>query len=248
MNSWNTSICETNGIKIHYTKTGEGKPTLVLLHGLIANGLCWAEVANKLENEYSIIMPDARGHGKSAIPDYGYSYYDHANDVIGLINSLNLAEPPILLGHSMGGLVATVIAGYNPKIISGLILADPTFINIKTQREVRDSDVSYQHRQHLNKSYEELVSDLKNRHPKRSLEIIDKLAQARLQTSMAAFDVLTPPNPDYLELVKKIDVPGLLVFGDKGIVTSKIAQEIQIINPKFQIEQIPDVGHGLLLD
>jgi pimeloyl-ACP methyl ester carboxylesterase len=247
MTDWKTAICEANGINIHYTRTGGNKPVVVLLHGLIANGACWTGVAHILEKEYDVIMPDARGHGKSSVPDYGYSYQDHANDVIGLINSLSLSHP-VLLGHSMGGMTAAIVASRNPKLFRGLILADPAFLSPKVQREVRDSDVSDQHRRILTTSLDEVLADLLRRHPNRSSEIIGLIARARLQTSMAAFDVLTPPNPDYKQLVNEIDVPSLLVFGDKGVVSSEVAEELQHLNPRFQVEQIHEAGHGLHYD
>ena len=247
MTNWNISVCKTNGINIHYTRTGGGKPTLVLLHGLTANGACWTDLAHLLENEYDIIMPDARGHGESSVPDYGYRYEDHANDIIGLINFLRL-PPPVLLGHSMGGMTAAVVASRSPKLLRGLILADPTFLSIKVQREVRDSDVGDQHRRILGKSLKDLVADMQSRHPNRSSDTIGLIALARLQTSMAAFDVLTPPNPDYKQLVRAIDVPSLLVFGDKGVVSSVVAEELQRLNPRFQVDKIPEVGHGLHYD
>ncbi len=247
MTGWNNSICETNGINIHYARTGEGKPTLVLLHGLAANGACWTGLAHFLEKEYDIILPDARGHGESSVPDSGYRYEDHANDVIGLINSLRL-PPPVLLGHSMGGMTAAVVASRSPKLLRGLILADPTFLSIKVQREIHDSDVAEQHRRILGESLEELVTDLKRRHPDRSSDIIEIIARARLQTSMAAFDILTPPNPDFKKLVSAIDVPSLLVFGNKGVVSTVVAEELQRLNPRFQVARMPEVGHGLHYD
>jgi N-formylmaleamate deformylase len=247
MTDWNMSVCETNGINIHYTRTGGVKPALVLLHGLTANGACWTDLAHILEKDFDIIMPDARGHGESSVPDYGYRYEDHANDVIGLINSLKLSHP-VLLGHSMGGMTAALVASRSPKLIRGLILADPTFLNTKVQREVRDSDAGDQHRRILGKSLEELMSDLQNRHPNRSSLTIRLIARARLQTSMAAFDVLTPPNPDYKHLVSSIDVPGMLVYGEKGVVSSVVAEELQLLNPGFQVEQIQEAGHGLHYD
>lgn len=241
------AICKTNGINIHFTRTGEGKPTLVLLHGLTANGACWTGLARIFEKEFDIIMPDARGHGESDVPDYGYRYEDHANDVIGLISSLKL-PPVVLLGHSMGGMTAAVVACRSPKLLRGLILADPAFVSTKVQREVRDSDVCDQHRKILGKSFEELVTDLHSRHPNRSLETISQIARARLQTSMAAFDILTPPLPDYKQLVRMINVPGLLIFGDTGVVSSVVVREVQSLNPKFQVKQIPKAGHGLHYD
>ena len=244
---WTTAICETNGINIFYTRTGGNKPPLILLHGLMTNGLCWTDLAHALEEDYDVIMPDARGHGKSSVPDYGYRYEDHANDVAGLINALRLPSP-FLLGHSMGGMTAAVVASRKPNLLRGLILADPTFLSPKIQREVRDSDVADQHRKMLNMSLEEVVVDARTRHPNRSAETLELLARARLQTSLSAFDVLTPPNPDYKQLVNKIDVPSLLVFGDKGVISPVVAEELQRLNPGVQVRQIQEAGHALHLD
>jgi N-formylmaleamate deformylase len=247
MNNWHTAVCETNKINIHYTRTGGNKPPLILLHGLMTNGLCWTDLARKLEKEYDIIMPDARGHGKSSVPGYGYQYEDHANDISGLINTLKL-PPPVLLGHSMGGMTAAVVAARKPNLLRGLILADPTFLSPQVQREVRDSDVADQHRKILHLSLDEVMAAARARHTNRSAETIELFARARLQTSMAAFDVLTPPNPDYKQLISSINIPALLVCGDKGVVSSAVAEELRRLNPILQTEQIPAAGHSLHMD
>ncbi len=247
MTTWSTAVCETNGINIHYTRTGGNKPALILLHGLMTNGLCWTGLARALEKEYDVIMPDARGHGKSGVPDHGYQYEDHANDFTGLIQALRLPSP-ILLGHSMGGMVAAVVASRKPDLLRGLILADPTFLSPKVQREVRDSDVADQHRKILSMSFDEVLAGARTRHPNRSPEILELFTRARFQTSMAAFDVLTPPNPDYKQLVSKIDIPSLLVFGDKGVVSAGVAAELQGLNPGLRVEQIQEAGHSLHMD
>ncbi|HWV67700.1 alpha/beta hydrolase [Chitinophaga sp.] len=247
MSNWNTALCETNDISIHYTRTGGNKPPLILLHGLMTNGLCWTALARALENDYDVIMPDARGHGRSSIPNYGYRYEDHANDIAGLINALEL-PPPFLLGHSMGGMTAAVVASRKPNLLRGLILADPTFLSPEVQREVRDSDVADQHRKMLQLPLEEVVSAARARHPNRSQETLELFARARLQTSMSAFDVLTPPNPDYKQLMSRIDIPCLLLFGDKGVVTPVVAETLQHLHPGLQAEQIREAGHSLHMD
>jgi pimeloyl-ACP methyl ester carboxylesterase len=71
---------------------------------------------HSLWKEMDVIMPDTRGHGKSSVPDYGYRYEDHADDVVRLIHTLKLYSP-ILIGHSMGGLTATVVASRDPKLL-----------------------------------------------------------------------------------------------------------------------------------
>jgi N-formylmaleamate deformylase len=239
-------VCEANGIAIHYLRTGRSKPPLVLLHGLTASGACWTPLARALEGDYDVVMPDARGHGNSSAPLHGYRYEDHASDVVGLIRGLGLAAPT-LLGHSMGGMTAAVVARV-ARGIRGVILADPTFLNAQRQREVRDSDVAEQHRRVLSRSKEDVLAQARARHTHRSSEIVELLAEARLQTRMSAFDVLTPPNPDYRQLMSTIDVPSLLVIGDAPVVSLDTAMELQRLNPHLSVEQIQDAGHGVPYD
>ena len=67
---------------------------------------------------------------------------------MGLIRGLALSRP-VLLGHSMGGMTAAVVASRGGGILRGLILVDPTFLSPERQREVRASDVADQQRQAL---------------------------------------------------------------------------------------------------
>ena len=60
MTTWNTGMCETNGVGIHYLRTGGAKPAVVLLHGLMGSGACWTPLARALEGEFDVVMPDAR--------------------------------------------------------------------------------------------------------------------------------------------------------------------------------------------
>src|SRR5262245_64312631 len=116
MTTWIRGVCETNGIGIHYLRTGGAKPAVVLLHGLMGNGACWTPLARALEGEFDVVMPDARGHGASSAPHHGYRYDDHASDLMDLICSLALPRP-VLLGHSMGGMSAAVASSRGPGII-----------------------------------------------------------------------------------------------------------------------------------
>jgi pimeloyl-ACP methyl ester carboxylesterase len=74
----------------------------------MGSGACWAPLARTLEDEFDVVMPDARGHGGSSAPHHGYRYDDLANDVVGLMRGLALSRP-VLLGHSMGGMTAAVL-------------------------------------------------------------------------------------------------------------------------------------------
>jgi N-formylmaleamate deformylase len=247
MTSLMTGVCDVNGVDIHYQRTGGPKPALVLLHGLMLSGACWTPLARALAGEYDVVMPDARGHGKSSAPHHGYSYQDHASDVVGLLRALHLARP-VLLGHSMGGMTAALVASRGGGLIRGLVLADPTFLSPQRQREVRDSDVADQHRRTLGKTRSDLVEEARGRHSRRSSEMLELFAEARLQTRLSAFDVLTPPNPEYRQVVSSIDVPTLLVIGDNPVVDLETAMELRGRNPRLRIEQIRDAGHAVPFD
>lgn len=248
MTTWISEVCAASGIDIRYLRTGGAGHPVVLLHGLIGSGACWTPLARALEGEFDLVMPDARGHGGSSAPPRGYRYDDHAGDVVSLIRGLRLTRP-VLLGHSMGGMTAALVASRAAELLRGLILVDPTFLSPERQREVHDSDVAEQHRQALGLPKADLVAQGRARHPRRSREIVELLADARLKTDMGAFDVLTPPNPEYRDVVSAIDVPTLLVIGDRSpVVTLEMAVELRRLNPRVRIEQVEDAGHGLPYD
>lgn len=209
MADWITRTCKTNGIEMHFLRTGGDKPPVVLLHGLMLSGACWTPLARALEEDYDVIMPDARGHGHSSAPDHGYCYNNLATDVVNLIDALELVKPA-LVGHSMGGMTAAVVANLLPKRLRALILADPTFLTPERQHEVQESDVAEQHRRVLAQSKEDYLAEARARHKHRPLETIELFAQARFQTSIHAFEILTPPNPDYTQLISNLIYPAFL--------------------------------------
>lgn len=252
---WFSGSCAVHGLELHYLRTGSrtGLRTgavhspVVMLHGLMGSGACWSPVARRLEASFDVILPDARGHGASSAPAQGYRYDQLADDVLGLIDQLGLCRPA-LVGHSMGGMTAALAASRAPDRVRALVLVDPTFLPPERQRQVHASDVAEQHRQALKLTREQLIEKARARSPHRTLEVIERLAEARLQTSLAAFAVLEPPNPDYLPIVAALRMPTLLVIGDDPVVTPELAAQLLTINPRLRLEQVRHAGHGLPFD
>lgn len=145
MKQWVNGVCEANGINIHYLRTGGSKPPLLLLHGLTASGACWIPLARTLEDEYDVVMPDARGHGHSSAPPGGYRYGNYASDVLGLIHGLGL-DAPVLLGHSMGGMTAAVVASHSPHAFVASSWRTPPYCvldaNVKCTRATSSSNTA----------------------------------------------------------------------------------------------------------
>lgn len=244
--TWTSDTCAANGIRIHYTRTGGARPPVVLLHGLMGSGACWTPLARALAGDFDVIMPDARGHGGSSAPLTGYRYDDLADDVVALVAALGLVRP-VVLGHSMGGMTAAVVAS-RPVELRGLILVDPTFLSPERQREVHASDVAGQHRRTLGLTKADLIAQSLARSPHRARELVELQAEARLRTSLDAFAVLAPPNPDYRALIRTLAAPAMLVIGDDPVVTPAMAADLRDLHPPLQLAEIADAGHGLPFD
>ena len=127
MSEWFDGYVTANGIKLHYTRTGGDKPVVVMNHGLGDDGLCWTHVAKQLEQEYDLILPDARGHGKSASGKGDYSLQQRVADLKGIIEALKL-DRPIIGGHSMGADTSLHLAAEFPELTRGVFLEDPPII------------------------------------------------------------------------------------------------------------------------
>jgi 3-oxoadipate enol-lactonase len=97
-------------------------PALVLLHGLGGQASTWDTVAPELARSFRVLAIDLRGHGDSDRPG-DYSFELMRDDVLGILDQLGL-DRVNLLGHSMGGTVAYLVAQKEPGRIVRLILED----------------------------------------------------------------------------------------------------------------------------
>lgn len=247
LQTWDHGTCRVGKVDIHYLRSGGDKPPLVMLHGLTGSGACMLPMGRILAKRFDVILPDARGHGASSGPSEGYRYNDLAADIMGLIDALGLSSP-VLAGHSMGGMTAAVAACDLGKAVKALVLVDPTFISLAWQHDIYESHVSADHEAALRLTRDELIAQACLRHPDRPGELIDHQVDAKRRTSLHAFDILTPPNPDWRHLVRDIDVPMLLLIGDRGVVSWETADELASLNPLLRSVLIADAGHGMPFD
>ncbi len=118
---WSEGDVLANGIRHHYYRTGGDKPPLVLLHGFLEGALCWLRTARVLEQDYDVIMVDARGHGRSDGIETGFTPEALTEDVAGVIGALNLGEARIL-GFSQGGGTGIRLADTYPNLVQSLIV------------------------------------------------------------------------------------------------------------------------------
>ena len=111
---------------IYLKPTQATMPTVTLMHGKNFNGDYWTSTAQYLQSlGYGVLIPDQIGFGKSSKPsNYQYSFAALAHHTHALMNSLNIKKS-IVLGHSMGGMLASRFALMYPNTTTKLILLNP---------------------------------------------------------------------------------------------------------------------------
>lgn len=123
---WSDGYAYANGIRIHYyhARPAQGKPVMVMVHGVTDNGLCWTTLTWKLQDSYDIYMLDARGHGLTdpfTSSDNGETL---VKDVVEFVRAMKF-EKPILMGHSMGAATVMRVGAEYPELAKAIIMLDP---------------------------------------------------------------------------------------------------------------------------
>jgi pimeloyl-ACP methyl ester carboxylesterase len=114
-----------NGLSLHYLEWGEAdSPPIVCVHGYTGSADAFNALARHLQDRYRVLAPDVRGHGESAwSPTGDYRYADQAGDLAAFARQLGL-EKFILIGTSMGGIVAMAYAAEHAQRLLGLVIND----------------------------------------------------------------------------------------------------------------------------
>ncbi len=125
MSNPTSNFLAVNDIQLHYLHyANENKKVLVLLHGLTANCRAFEGlISYGLGNNYEILIPDLRGRGLSSHPAFGYSFKNHAEDILGLLKPFKGREI-ILVGHSFGGLLSAYLCYNHPNNFSKVVFLD----------------------------------------------------------------------------------------------------------------------------
>lgn len=114
-----------NGLQLHYLEWGTApSPSVVLLHGGSAHAHWWEHFAATVADRYRVLALDLRGHGDSQHPEPpAYRIEDYAGDLAALVDALQL-DRINLIGHSLGGMVATAFAGQHAARLRCLVVVD----------------------------------------------------------------------------------------------------------------------------
>jgi 3-oxoadipate enol-lactonase len=119
-----THFITVNGLTLHCQLEGvqDGSP-LVFINSLGTDLRIWDEVTPHFADRYRLIRYDKRGHGLSDCPPAPYSIRDHATDLASLLDNQNLQQV-VLIGISVGGMIALDFAATWPQRVQKLVLCD----------------------------------------------------------------------------------------------------------------------------
>ncbi|MCQ3939342.1 MAG: hypothetical protein DPW18_20200 [Chloroflexi bacterium] len=235
-----------NDITLAFERRGQGKP-LVLLHGYPLDHSIWHETASLLENDFSLILPDLRGFGKSTTVDAPYAMDDFAADLAGLLDHLGIQKTAIA-GHSMGGYVALAFVNRYPERVSGLgLVASQAMADSQEKKEGRykaAAEIAEKGTQGVVESMAaKLTPDEKIQGSVR--EIMKKQNPAAFIGALKAM----AERIDATSLLATFDFPVTLVHGDRDdLIPIDRAREVKAAVPHAHLLELKGAGHMPMME
>jgi len=244
--SWSQGNVTSDGVKVHYHRTGNGsQPALLLIHGFTDNGLCWSRCAKALEHAFDVIMVDARNHGESAC---GPATLDAlAKDHAAVVTELGFSSIAVI-GHSVGASVAARLAGDYPALVSQLVLEDPPWRHEPPDQTGARDKRAIAFGKYVDsvkgRTIQSIIEEGRRRHPNWHPDEFGHWAESNQQVHRDAMSLMD--MGEWETLIPGITCPTLLLHADgDGIVTQETAQQIRAHNAFIQTTLVTGAGHNL---
>ena len=259
MSQWSDGYVMANGLRIHYYRTGGDKPPVVINHGAGDDGLCWTRIAKELEPDYDVILPDARGHGKSASGNGNYSTQQRVADLVELIAKLKL-DHPVVGGHSLGADTSMHLAAKDKDLARGIFLEDPPIFipgekigSGEQELKMEDGGKMMAKFMRIFKLMPKFIGVRMARKasPTYPDDEITPWVDAKKRLSFDFLKSLPTLEMDLshpFEVFEQITVPVLLFIGDRekmSIVSVETAQEAARVNERLQVVHLQGASHDI---
>ncbi len=228
------ALTNSGGFFVHYEIAGSGFP-IVLLHGIGSNSRSWRRQIAAFSARYRVIAWDAPGFGKSEdLPEQEPSIRAFADRLKTLLDRLDV-ESAVIIGHSLGGLIAQEFYRAYPAAVHALILADTT--------QGRSGSLEDRLRMIRTMSPQDLA---RARAPKllskgASRQLVDEAIaiMSEVRRSGYEFAAIAIANADLRGVLDNCAVPLLMIWGDEDEITPQWSSWPRAA----RVEVIPNAGH-----
>lgn len=251
---------QTNGVETYYERQGDGPP-IVFIHGAIMDHRMWGTQMDALDDEFTTVAYDVRGHGRtggSEVPTYTVDLY--VEDLDALFTALDLKRP-VLCGLSLGGCIAQAYAATYPEKVAGLVLADTftqaplgltgrlLFTNLRVFAAL-DRVIRYKSLNRVQLRVGNFIKPGVAREGGTIQKLVDTgptiphAEFVKIVNSLVAF-----PRGGNVEL-SQIDVPTLILYGEDepSLMRDHAVLMGELIPNTAAVTAIPDAGHASNID
>ena len=255
-------VIAVNGLRLHYRARGDvALPPLVMLHGLTGNAWEWDTIAMSLADDFHVLVVDQRGHGESEwTPDYSPDLM--SEDIAAVITTLGPGRVHIV-GHSMGGINAYLLAARWPELVDRLVIVDIGPDSLATEWVTEGMPVAL--RAWEQASYAEpddavvefLLDNPRARETELRRAVIHNLRQREDGRWVYRFDAarlgryLERANDEFAhwEVLRQISRPTLVIRGgESSLLSAATAERMTHEIDQCRLVEIPNTGHDIHIE
>lgn len=241
----------TGNINTYFEQHGESGPPLVFIHGAGASHDMWKPQAEHFSKAYNVITYDLRGHQQSEGSDDNYTCELFADDLHQLIDRLGIQEP-VIIGLSLGGMVAQEYAVKYKSNLKGLVLADTAVASALTPSDKMLKAVypKFMVKWTIKRMSDERYADWSFRYFEMNDEIRNYLKSEQLKLSKEELLKVTDAIYSFNLLpLESIEVPTLVILGEneRKAVFPHADRIVELIKNSRKVI-IPGVGHASNLE
>lgn len=243
-------LISTNRQGISYTVQGEGPP-VILIHGIGASRYDWAQLMPEMADAgYQVIAPDLPGHGDSHKPEDPGDYHIEAiyTRLFAWMESLEIDQPFMMVGHSLGGYLSLLHSARAPDQVRGLVLIDPLYtpkqlapvLQVLRQRPAIGIRA-------IKVVPEWLINAILGWDPSSARYFSPQIRQQIANDYKRAsphFLNITRDIPDLSEIISRISAPTQVIWGQHDLTLRPASfQSITRMLPNAVGKSIPQAGH-----
>lgn len=235
-------------LTLHFEERGTGIP-LLLIHGFPFSGRMWARQLDNLSKSARVLLPDLPGFGDSPARQGTATVEQYAEGCLSILDTLDIMEPVVIGGLSMGGYIALAAARLVPLRVRGLILAstragadsaEGKATRDKTIAQVKEGGASVV----ADAMYPKFLSaETYKTQPAVTEELKEIMRGATTEGVIAALSAMRD-RPDSTELLADLHMPVLIIHGkDDQVIPPSEAEVMAKAIPHNDLHLIEKTGH-----